>query len=356
MVGGVNRALAALSLAAYVTLVVGVSEAHRPVEALILGAVYVLAATAGFAWVAGKNRRGIAIAYVVAQIHLGFAVFVLSGATTGAVLLLLLLVSQSVLLFPLPWALVVVAVVPFVHLGMSWRDGVREGLGTLAAAAFAAVLTHLVVQERRAREQLRAYAQQVERLAAAQERNRVARDIHDSLGHSLTVVQMQVKAARAVLGRDPARADAVLEKAQQQAEEALAAVRRSVSSLRDPRPAVPLPEALRALAEEASAAGVPTSLDIAGAARPLATAAEESLYRAAQEGLTNVRKHARASSARLVLDYTGPAAVRLEVRDDGVGIANVDSGFGLLGVRERAALAGGKVTIHGSTLSVEVPG
>jgi len=357
----VNRALAALTVAAYVTLVAGVTEAHRPVASLVLGAVYAIIATVGFGWVARKDRRGISLAYAGGQLHLGFAVFVTSGATVGAVLLLLILVSQSVLLLPLPWALVVVATVPFVHLGMAWRDGLREGLGTLAAAAFAAVLTHLIVQERKAREQLRVYALQVERLAAAQERNRVARDIHDSLGHSLTVVQMQVKAARAVLSKDPARADAVLAKAQKQAEEALAAVRRSVSSLRDPRPAVPLPEALRALAEEASAAGVPTSLDVSGTTRSLATAAEESLYRAAQEGLTNVRKHARATRAMLLLDYTGVAAVRLEVRDDGVGIAAVDSGFGLLGVRERAAQAGGRVSIEsavgrGSTLCVEVPG
>jgi signal transduction histidine kinase len=143
-------------------------------------------------------------------------------------------------------------------------------------------------------------------------------------------------------------------------------VRRSVGALRDPRVAVPLSEALSALAEETSAAGVPTSLDVSGAARPLVAAAEESLYRAAQEGLTNVRKHARATRAELVLDYTRPAAVRLEVRDDGAGIAVGDSkatgsGFGLLGVRERAAHAGGKVSIQsspgrGSTLSVEVPG
>jgi len=265
----VNRALAALTIAAYVTLVVGVTEAHRPVEALILGALYTVAATAGFAWIARRRHRGFSIAYVVAQMHLGFAVFVTSGATVGAILLLLILVSQSVLLLPLPGALIVVAAVPFVHLGMAWRDGLREGLGTLAAAAFAAVLTHLIVQERNAREQLRAYALQVERLAAAQERNRVARDIHDSLGHSLTVVQMQLKAARAVLGNDPARADAVLAKAQQQAEQALAAVRRSVSSLRDPNPALPapLPEALRALAEEASAAsggGSTLSVEVPG--------------------------------------------------------------------------------------------
>ena len=359
--GGVNRALAALTLAAYATLVVGVAEAHNPIAAVLLGALYTLAATAGFSWVARRHRRGISIAYVAAQLHLGFIVFITSGATVGSVLLLLILVSQSVLLLPLRWALAVVALVPFVHVGMAWGDGLREGLGTLAAAAFAAVLTHLIVREQKAREQLRVYSLQVERLAAAQERNRVARDIHDGLGHSLTVVQMQVKAARAVLHKDPARADAVLAKAQQQAEEALAEVRRSVGSLREQRPAVPLPEALRALAEEASAAGVPTSLDISGSARPLVAEAEESLYRAAQEGLTNVRKHAQATHASLILDYTSGAEVRLEVRDDGVGNAAVGSGFGLLGVRERAAQAGGKMSIEsalgkGSTLSVAVPG
>ena len=79
--------------------------------------------------------------------------------------------------------------------------------------------------------------------------------------------------------------------------------------------AVPLPDALRELVALTSAAGVPTSLDVTGQARPLEPAAEESLYRAAQEGLTNVRKHACATRAALVLDYTGEAEVRLEVRE-----------------------------------------
>jgi signal transduction histidine kinase len=99
---------------------------------------------------------------------------------------------------------------------------------------------------------------------------------------------------------------------------------------------------------------------VAGASVRLVSAAEESRLRAAQEGLTNVRKHAHASRASLLLDYTGPAAVRLEVRDDGAGLRG-GSGFGLLGVRERAAHAGGSMKIEsvvglGSTLSVEVPG
>jgi signal transduction histidine kinase len=212
---------------------------------------------------------------------------------------------------------------------------------------------------------LREYAAQASRLAAAQERNRVARDIHDGLGHALTVVQMQIKAARAVLAADPARADTVLEKAQGQAEGALDEVRRSVAALRDPQPALPLPDALKALADETSAAGVPTALDVSGPVRTLVAEAEETLYRSAQEGLTNVRKHARATRAELVLDYSLPAAVRLEVRDDGTGVAAAADGeapgFGLVGVRERAAHVGGTMSLEstpgrGATLRVEVPG
>ncbi|WP_186316081.1 sensor histidine kinase [Catellatospora sichuanensis] len=373
-----HRALHALTVAAYLTLVAGVvvaehpvSMPHHPVAAVVLGAVYAGAATAGFGRVRRRSGRTLHVTFVAAQLLLGYVVFVASGASVGAILLLLVLVSQCVLLLPLRGALVVVGLVPFAHTGMQWRAGLREGLGMLAAAAFAAALTHLIMREQQARqeltrahEQLREYALQVERLAVAQERNRVARDIHDGLGHSLTVVQMQVKAARAVLGTDPARADAVLAKAQVQAEEALAEVRRSVGAMREPRPQVPLAEALRVLAEQTSASGVPTSLDVTGQARPLVNAAQESLYRAAQEGLTNVRKHARATRAELVLDYTRPAAVRLEVRDDGTGIpaeADGPRGFGLLGVRERAAHAGGRMSIEsapgrGATLCVEVPG
>ncbi|GAA2340994.1 sensor histidine kinase [Dactylosporangium salmoneum] len=356
-----NRALDALTGAAFLALAVGVSDAGHPVAALVAGLVYLALATVGFGWVRGRGRRW-ALVYVGVQLALGYAVFVLSGATVGAVLLQLVLVSQTVLLLSLRGAAVVVCLVPFAHLGMAWRDGLREGVGMLAAAVFAAVLPYLFVREQEARVRLREYALQAERLAAAQERNRVARDIHDGLGHSLTVVQMQVKAARAVLQQDPRRADAVLEKAERQAEEALAEVRRSVGALREPRPPVPLSDALRALADEASAAGVPTSLEVSGAARPLPADAEESLYRAAQEGLTNVRKHADATRAELRLDYTRPAAVRLEIRDDGVGLdLAAGAGYGLVGVRERAAHAGGRMSIEsergrGSTLSVEVPG
>jgi signal transduction histidine kinase len=375
--GGVKRALAVLTAGAFLTLVVGVTAAGLPAVSLLPAVAFALLATMGFEWVHRRRQPALAYGYVAVQLVLGFVVFAVSGAAAGATLLLVVLVSQSVLLLPLPAVAVVVALVPLVHVGMSWGEGLREGVGTLVAVAFAAVVTELLRREQRARGelseahgQLREYAMQAERLATAQERNRVARDIHDSLGHALTVVQMQIQAARAVMGTDVARADAVLAKAQRQAEEALDEVRRSVTTLREPRPAVPLPDALRALAEETSAAGVPTELGVSGQVRGLLAEAEESLYRAAQEGLTNVRKHAGASRVSLVLDYSQPATVRLEVRDNGTGLAaagRADAsqagtpGFGLVGVRERAAHVGGRMSLEsgcgqGSTLRVEVPG
>jgi signal transduction histidine kinase len=204
---------------------------------------------------------------------------------------------------------------------------------------------------------------QAEQLATTQERNRLARDIHDGVGHHLTVVQMQLQAARAVLRSDAARTEALLAKAQRQAEEALDEVRRSVSTLREPRVDRPLPEGLEGLAAESSAAGVPTNLEVVGAARSLPAEAEQALYRTAQEGLTNVRKHAEATHARLVLDYSDAATVALEVHDDGRGMPPEPAalGFGLLGLKERAARLGGQLAVdttpgRGLTLRVEVPG
>jgi signal transduction histidine kinase len=364
-----NRALAVLTLVAFVTLVVEAAGTGLPAPAVVVGAVYALLATAGHAWVSSPRRHGMlpAIAYVALQLALGFLLFSFASTTTGATLLLVVLVSQSVRLLPLPGAALVTAAVPLAHLGMDWGAGLRAALGTLAAVVFAAGITWLHLREQRARvaldeanAQLRGHAAQAEQLATTEERNRLARDIHDGLGHHLTVVQMQVQAARAVLARDPERADAVLAQAQQQASEALDEVRRSVAALREPRATPPLPEALEELATETSAAGVPTTVDLSGISRALPADTEESLFRTAQEGLTNVRKHAAASHARLVLDYRA-ATVALEVRDDGTGAAAGSPGFGLIGLRERAAALGGTLATdatpgRGTTLRIEVPG
>jgi signal transduction histidine kinase len=215
---------------------------------------------------------------------------------------------------------------------------------------------------REANEKLREHAAQAEELAATRERNRLAREIHDGLGHCLTVVHVQLEAARSTLGRDPDRSAAALDKAQSMNHLALQEVRRSVSALRSsPLQGRPLGDALRELVAENRAAGLDAELAVSGEARVLSPQASSALYRAAQEGLTNARKHARPESARVTLDYRAGDRVRLVVADDGPGAGNATEGFGLLGLRERAQLLGGTVAVRtapgeGFTLEVEVPG
>jgi signal transduction histidine kinase len=193
-----------------------------------------------------------------------------------------------------------------------------------------------------------------------------ATDDPDPLLAVASGVTYAAQAARAVLSSDPGRADDVLARAQRQASEALAEVRRSVAALRAPRTAPPLRTALETLVAEVSAAGVPAVLEVVGTERRLPAEAEESLYRSAQEGLTNVRKHAAATSARVTLTYGDDKTVRLGVRDDGRGLAQPEHeedprAFGLVGLRERAARAGGHLGVAsvpggGTELLVEVPG
>jgi signal transduction histidine kinase len=242
-----------------------------------------------------------------------------------------------------------------------------------AAFAFTAVFTGItkqaVVARRKAEAlrqeleqantQLRAHAAQAGELATTRERNRVAREIHDGVGHYLTVIKTQLDAAHALLPGSPERARESVGKATKLAAEALDDVRRSVGALRTDVTRAPLPEALKELI--AYGEPVPT-LAIEGEPRLVAAGVEHALYRAAQEGLTNIRKHARATNALVRLDFRAPKRVVLELADNGVGADSgaKTGGFGLTGLRERIELLGGTVNTGnrlegGFTLRVEVP-
>jgi signal transduction histidine kinase len=204
----------------------------------------------------------------------------------------------------------------------------------------------LMVELEQANAQLAAYATQAEELAMTQERNRLAREIHDSLGHTLTTVNVQIEAARVVMDSDPDRALDAMNKAQELTQKGLARVRESVAALREsPVSRRPLGEAIASLVKEAQSTGIVTEFKVAGEPQALEHKVALALYRAAQEGLTNVCRHACASRVDVLLDFQ-PSEVRLEVRDNGVGAVKTNGGFGLLGIRERMQLLGGTLEIQ----------
>ena len=217
----------------------------------------------------------------------------------------------------------------------------------------------LAVQLRDANRKLSEYAAQVDELATTRERNRLARDVHDSLGHYLTTVNIQLEAARATLNLDPVRAAESLGKAQALTKEGLSEVRRSVAALRaGPTDNRSLVDAIDALVDEARVGGLDVNLAVTGTARSLSPQAEVTLFRSAQEGLTNVRKHADAKHVGVLLAFNA-ATVTLSVRDDGTRAEHPGTkGFGLIGLRERAQLLGGSLVTRvqgGFVLEVELP-
>lgn len=247
----------------------------------------------------------------------------------------------------------------------------------IPAIFFVVVFTNLRLNEREARQeaerltkeleaanrQLAAYTIRVEEMATAQERNRLAREIHDNLGHYLTVVHVQIEAARAVLETDQVKAQDALAKAQALTKEGLTAVRQSVSALREsPLDTQSLAEAIEQLMSETRQAGIVVAFTLLGEHRRLSPDTKLTLYRVTQEALTNVRKHARASRVDVLLNFENDEKVKLTVRDNGVGSPVIPSdGFGLIGIRERIRALGGELKLEtavgkGFLLESAVPG
>lgn len=229
-------------------------------------------------------------------------------------------------------------------------------VGLVLALSMAAV----AVGEQRARLELQEYAARVAALSAAAERNRLARDIHDSLGHHLTAMSVQLEMASDFRALDPDAAQRALTEARRSVRLALGDVRQSVHALRGEAARPALSAALAGLARDGGAPPRVT-VEVSGDEDGYGTAELTALYRAAQEGVTNARRHARATRVTVVVRLAEDAA-RLEVTDDGRGFARdaTVTGFGLLGMRERVQLVAGRVEIDsgpgaGTRLTVTVP-
>jgi len=374
-----NIAFVIVVCASYASATTAIVYSRRPVPAweavvlVMLGSAYLVMGTYGFAICRRAGSLIGGISYFVIQLLLAATLIVLRGSTGELALILLPLAGQTALLLPLrgmvPFCVLiyVTLVMPLV-IRSRWVDAIAMGVIYGTGIVFVVVFTRVAASEREARrelaeanQRLRERAAQIEDLAITKERNRLAREIHDSLGHYLTVVNVQISAAQTILAHDRTRALDHLAKAQTLTQEGLAEVRHSVAALRaSPTESRPLPEALAQLAEQWNAAGLRAKFAVAGTIRPLTPQANLTLYRAAQEALTNVGKHAHATSVDLYLDYRDERLVLLSITDDGRGSTNSESGFGLLGVRERVQLLSGAVRVRteagkGFSLEVSLP-
>ncbi|RSM44440.1 sensor histidine kinase [Amycolatopsis balhimycina DSM 5908] len=216
-----------------------------------------------------------------------------------------------------PWA------VPPWRTGPGWTQAVALVFTVLVVTVFAeAIRANAALVEARA---------EVARLASEAERNRIARDLHDLLGHSLTAITVKSTLARRLVTADSTRAGEEMSAVETLARQALADVRAAVSGYRDVTLAGELARGRELLRACGVAADLPTATDVVGPAR------QELFGWVVREGLTNVARHARATRCTVTL-----SASTVEVVDDGAG-GSPGEGSGLAGLRERVAAAGGNL-------------
>jgi signal transduction histidine kinase len=198
---------------------------------------------------------------------------------------------------------------------------------------------------------LQDYASEVEELTIVRERTRLAREIHDTLGHYLSILTIQLETIGKWQERDPARAAVEIAEARRVAAQAMQEVRNAVAALRPTSiAALSFGEAVRQLGQafERNAPETALTLDLETELPPLSPDISVALYRAVQETLTNIRKHAQASKVLVRLRYED-GTIDLLVLDNGKGRAATTperhgEGFGLVGLRERIELLGGQVS------------
>jgi signal transduction histidine kinase len=237
----------------------------------------------------------------------------------------------------------IVVAVPAFALAVSVSTLIRNGedigewLGGFLAVIAPVAVGRLVRRDR----------ERTERAAIAEERARIARELHDVVAHGVSVIAVQADAAEAALAYEPARAGPPLRTIRDSAQDALGEMRRMLGVLRAddegseraPQPGLrELPELL----DHARAGGLPVEVELDGDPRPLPTSLDLTAYRIVQEALTNVRKHAPGAPTTVRVAWRA-GALELQVRDSGPGPDGHEDGHGLVGMRERVRIHGGRL-------------
>jgi two-component system sensor histidine kinase DesK len=218
-------------------------------------------------------------------------------------------------------------------IGLTFEDAAYQGLSVAVVGWLVFILATL----RHTNQALLAAQEEIARLAVSEERDRIARDLHDVLGHSLSLIAIKSELAGRLLPDDPGRARDEIQDVERAARESLASVRETVGGYRRPSLAAELDGARSAL----SAAGIAGTVE--ETAGPLPTAVDTLLAWAVREGVTNVLRHSRASRCTIRTSRQGGAA-ELAIVDDGPPIApNPSPGSGLRGLAERLAAVGGRL-------------
>lgn len=360
---GIRRSDVALVAVVVAVNVAGVAAelAESPYPAPIPAGAYALAVLAGLLVLPRRTVPGwtaVAVTVVCAAYHLlgypgygpGTALFAVAYALTGygsgrsglVRAAAVIAVNSGIVLAP-----------PHSAFGNLWAV-LGPATGMIAAAAFGEAARARAVAVAEQLRRVRQTAEEDVRRRITDERLTIARELHDVLAHTITVIGVQAAAGGEAVDRSPAEAKAAFDTIRGATKEAMSELRGTLKLLRsnanpstaEPLPAEPQPRLadLPRLVDQASQAGLRADVVTTGDPTGLPLAVELAAYRIVQEALTNVIRHAAARTVHLRLDYR-PDAVHLDITDDGVGATEpATTGHGLIGMRERARAVGGTLS------------
>jgi len=381
--GSSDLAFAVMVLASYFAMFSELKETDylRLIAMVLLGVGYISFGIYGYSFCLKQKSFEWTIFYFLIQIPLGSLIVFLGKGAGFSALLLLPLAGHAVVMAPGYWLYFVngmivfgYAVVQRLNTG-NWSEIWTTLPTVFAGLIYIMVFTQMALDEEKSRreverlvgeledanQRLRIYADEIEHLAIIQERNRLAREIHDGLGHYLTTIHMQLQAAQAVLEREPKKAGESIEKARSQSQLALIDVRKSVAALRvDEVQNEDFELVVQRAIRPCQWIDIKTNYEVLGENRPLTTVLRDAIFRILQETVNNACKYSKAKNFYLTIDYTDQEKIKVMIADDGIGANEFHGGYGLRGVKERVEMLNGNFLIKtsknsGFKIGIELP-
>ena len=381
--GSADLAFAVVVLASYFAMFSSLKETNlvQLLIMVVLGIAYITLGIYGYNFASKQKAPIWVLLYFLIQILIGSFIVYLGKGSGFSAILLLPLAGQAVVLAPGYWLylvnlLIVLGYVSAVRQYTGNLSDVWSSLPTiLAGLIYIMVFTQMAIDEERSKkeverlvleledvnEKLRSYANEVEQLTVIKERNRIAREIHDGLGHYLTTIHMQLQAAQAIIDENPIKAKDSIEKARSQSQIALIDVRRSVSTLRyDQNEKETIKDALDRAMRPCDWIGIRSHLEIFGDEKVLDETIKSTIYRIVQETVNNTCKYSKAENYNCQINYSDDENLSLIIYDDGIGMNEFRSGYGLQGLIERIELLNGKLNLQtfpqkGFRIEIELP-
>ncbi|HMN11080.1 MAG TPA: histidine kinase [Bellilinea sp.] len=365
-------------LAAYFTAFANLKDISplNVILLMVLAVIFIASGTYGYKVVQELNDTSFKYWYLGTQILLGaMIVYLINGAGFSA-LILIPIAAHAVTLLDIERTIIPVLFIIVSYAFVVWSYSqsltimIQSTSILIAGLIFIIAFTQLAVNEAKSRkrverlvdeltvanELIKRNAEEMKELAIMEERNRIAHEIHDGLGHYLTTINMELQTSQAIRNKDQSRADYMVGSAQRLTKKALTDVRESVFTFKNPiLSSAKSSVIVNEVVDSQKNSSFEIISEINESSKPSSSRVNWAMYRILQETLNNIKSHSRAKCVWIHLSEIN-GMIKLSVKNDGVTATEIIEGFGLMGIRERVTALKGSMEyfLNGDVFNIEV--